>query len=210
MHSSDITVANKEFESPQPTCRAAIAATCREILGAIPAAAYACDGSGHITYFNPVAESVWGRAPKLLDAGERYCGSHRLYSTDGVRIPHDECWMALALLQGRAYHGHAIVIERPDGTRTLGKAHAHPLRNNQGRIVGALNLLADITGPADAEAGCSKPRHVPHADSATAAMIDIVVSVLTAVRWGNSPFDAVGDGVAIDPATVAPPPGSRS
>jgi hypothetical protein len=106
-----------------------------------------------------------------------------------VQIQHEECWMALALLQGRAYHGHAIVIERPDGTRTLGKAHAHPLRNNEGQTVGALNLVADITGLSGTEAGRSKPHHLSRPYSATAAMIDIVVSVLTSMRWDNSAFD---------------------
>ena len=169
--------------------KVAIAATCRGILDAIPAAAYTCDEAGHITYFNSTAEVVWGRAPRLRDAGERYCGSYRLYSTDGVQIQHEECWMALALRQDRAYHGHAIVIERPDGTRTLGKAYAHPLRNNEGQTVGALNLVADITGLCGTEAGRSKPHHLPRPYSATVAMIDIVVSVLTAIRWDNSAFD---------------------
>lgn len=189
MHSADTIIEHTDFESPQRTRWATIAVTCRGILGAIPAAAYTCDGSGHITYFNPIAEAVWGRAPTLRDAGERYCGSHRLYSTDGVRIRHEECWMALALLQGRPYHGHAIVIERRDGTRTIGKAHAHPLRNSQGQIVGALNLVADITGLDGAEAGHSKPHEVSRAYSATVAMIDMAVSVLTAIRWENSTFD---------------------
>lgn len=165
-----------------------IATTCREILGAIPAAAYTCDGLGQITYFNTTAEAVWGRAPRLRDAGERYCGSYRLYSTDGARMRHEECWMALALLQGRAYHGRAIVIERRDGTRILGKAHAHPLRNNQGQTVGALNLVADITGLNGTEAGRAKPHHLSRPYSATVAMIDIVVSVLTAIKWDNSTF----------------------
>jgi hypothetical protein len=74
-------------------------------------------------------------------------------------------------------------------TRTLGKAHAHPLRNNEGRTVGALNLVADITGLGGTEAGRSKPHHQSRAYSATVAMIDIVVSIFTAIRWDNSIFD---------------------
>lgn len=189
MRSSETTIANADIESPQRTSWATIAASCRGILGAIPAAAYTCDGSGRITYFNPIAEAVWGRAPRLRDAGERYCGSYKLYSADGVRIPHEECWMALALLQGRAYHGHAIVIERRDGTRTVGKAHAHPLRNNQGELVGALNLVADVTGLSGAEARHSKLRDACHAYSATVEMIEIAVSLLTAIRWENPSFE---------------------
>jgi len=185
MRSSETTIANADIESSQRTSWAIIAAGCRGILGAIPTAAYTCDGSGRITYFNPIAEAVWGRAPRLCDEGERYCGSYKLYSADGVRVPHEECWMALALLQGRAYHGHAIVIERRDGTRTLGQAHAHPLRNNQGQLVGGLNLVADITGLSGAEARHSTPHEASPAYSATVAMIEIVVSLLTAIRWEN-------------------------
>ena len=189
MHSAETNIGTPGMDSPRRTCWAPIAATCRGILGAIPAAAYTCDESGQITYFNPIAEAVWGRAPRLRDATERYCGSHRLYSADGARIRHEECWMALALLHGKAYHGHAIVIERPDGTRTVGKAHAHPLRNSQGQIVGALNLLADITGLSGAEAGHSKPHPASRACSATEAIIDTAVSGVTAIRWENSTFD---------------------
>jgi PAS domain-containing protein len=188
MRSSETAVTNADIE-PQRTSWATIAAGCREILGIIPAAAYTCDGAGRITYFNPIAQAVWGRAPRLRDEGERYCGSYRLYSVDGVRIAHEECWMALALLQGRAYHGHAIVIERRDGTRTIGKAHAHPLRNNEGRLVGALNLVADITGLTGAEARPSMPHDASHAYSATLAMIEIAVSFLTSIRWENPSFE---------------------
>ncbi len=189
MNSAETRIKTSGMGTPQRTCWATIAATCRGILGAIPAASYTCVGSGQITFFNHIAEGVWGRAPRLRHAAERYCGSHRLYSVDGVRMRHEECWMALALLQGKAYHGHAIVIERQDGTRTVVKAHAHPLRTSQGQIVGALNLLAEITGPGGAVSGHSKPHPASRACSATVAMIDTAVSVLTTLRWENSTFD---------------------
>jgi hypothetical protein len=97
--------------------------------------------------------------------------------------------MALALLHDRAYHGHAIVIERRDRTRTIGKAHAHPLRNYQGKIVGALNLVADITRVSGPESQHSKPYDASGVYTVTVAMIDIAVSVLTALRWENAPFE---------------------
>ena len=189
MHIVKSNNGHKHVESPQRKRWAAIGATCREMLDAVPAAAYICEGSGQITYFNPIAEAVWGRTPRLRDGGELYCGSHRLYSVDGVQIRHEECWMALALRRGMAYHGHAIVIERQDGTRTVGKAHAHPLLDNKGRIVGALNLVADITRLSGTDPGHSKPYHSSRACVVTMAIIDITVSVLTAMRWENSTFD---------------------
>jgi PAS domain S-box-containing protein len=166
----------------------AIAATCQEMLAVMPVAAYTCDASGLITYFNAHAETVWGRAPKLRDASDRYCGSHRIYSLEGASIPHEQCWMALALQQGTAYHGREVVIERRDGTRTIGEAYAHPLRNDQGQIVGALNLIADITGQRTG-AGCAKPYQPSTAHSATLAMINTAVSVLTAMSWENATFN---------------------
>lgn len=145
--------------------------------------------AGLITYFNPFAEAIWGRAPKLRDAGERFCGSHQLYSSDGAAIRHEECWMALALQQGTAYHGREIVIERRDGSRTLGEAYAHSLRNELGQTVGGVNLVADITGLRGDGAGNSM-RHQPSiAHSATVAMIDIALSILTLMTWENFAFN---------------------
>jgi PAS domain S-box-containing protein len=179
---------NKNNGSRRQAHWPAVAVTCQEMLSVIPAAAYTCDASGLITYFNAHAEAVWGRAPKLRDASDRYCGSYQLYSTDGAPIRHVECWMALALQQGTAYHGREIVIERRDGTRIICEAHAHPLRNDLGQIVGGLNLIADITGQRIA-AGSSKPYLPSTAHSATLAMINTAVSVLTAMILENANFN---------------------
>src|SRR6188768_2841369 len=81
----------------------------RDILAIVPVGAYTCDAAGLLTYFNPLAEAVWGRTPKLRDTAERYCGSLKLHSIDGRSIPHEECWMALALREGKAYNGQDIV-----------------------------------------------------------------------------------------------------
>lgn len=189
MHKMNTSDGHKHVENPQRERWVAIGAAYRGILDTVPAAAYVCDGSGQITYFNPIAEAVWGRTPRLHDAGELYCGSHRLYSADGVQMRHEECWMALALQQGIPYHGHAVVIERQDGTRTIGKSHAHPLLDNKGRIVGALNLVADITKLSGTEPYHSKPDLASRAYVVTMAIIEITASVLTAMRWEKSAFE---------------------
>jgi PAS domain-containing protein len=166
----------------------AVAVHCRGILDAIPVAAYACDASGSITYFNALAATFWGRTPKLCDASDRYCGSLRLYLPNGTPLPHEQCWMARALSEGQPYNGCAIVIEREDRTRIIGEAHAHPLRNAQGRIVGALNLVADVTALSDAPARGATPD--PRFGYAiTRAIIDTTVAVLTSMRWEKPAFD---------------------
>lgn len=121
------------------------------LYDSLPAAAYICDADGLITYYNHYAEVVWGRAPRLNDPTDRFCGSFRLFSAAGDPIPHDECWMALALKNGREYQGQEIVIERQDGVRLTALAHAKPLRDEAGRVIGAVNVVIDITGRKRAE-----------------------------------------------------------
>ena len=88
---------------------------------------------------------LWGRAPKLHDPVDRFCGSFKLFLPDGSPIAHDQCWMALALKTGKAYNGHEIMIERPDGQRLTVLAHANPIFDEAGRLLGAVNVLVDIT-----------------------------------------------------------------
>jgi PAS domain S-box-containing protein len=117
----------------------------RAFLERLPAGAYTCDPDGLITYFNPHAAQIWGRKPKLNDPIDRFCGSFKLFATDGSPILHEECWMALALKHLREYNGHEILIERPDGHRLTALAHANPIHNEMGRLIGAVNVLVDIT-----------------------------------------------------------------
>jgi PAS domain S-box-containing protein len=117
----------------------------QQMLAKLPAAAYTCDGEGLVTYFNERATQVWGRAPKLNDSHDRFCGSFRLFTADGAPIPHRECWMAKALRDGRSYTEQEILIERPDGSRRLTLAYANPFLDERGKVVGAVNVLVDIT-----------------------------------------------------------------
>ena len=117
----------------------------RGLLEKLPAGAYTCDAEGLITYYNQHAVKLWGRAPKLNDTIDRFCGSFKLYAIDGTPIAHDQCWMALALRMNREYNGHEIMIERPDGTRLTALAHANPIHDDTGTLIGAVNVLVDIS-----------------------------------------------------------------
>lgn len=117
----------------------------RQLLEIIPLAAYTCDAEGLITFFNERAADAWGREPKLNDPADHFCGSFRMFATDGAPIPHDECWMALTLRNNRAFNNQEVVVERPDGSRCIVLAHANPIYDEAGRLVGAVNILVDIT-----------------------------------------------------------------
>ncbi|MDI1477150.1 ATP-binding protein [Polyangium sp. y55x31] len=122
-----------------------------DLLERLPAAAYTCDSEGLITFFNRPAEKVWGRAPRLRHEQDRFCGSFRLFTPEGTPIPHDECWMARALKTGEPHNGFEIVIEQPSGAHVVALAHANPLRDRQGHLIGAVNVLVDITDRKRAE-----------------------------------------------------------
>jgi PAS domain S-box-containing protein len=115
----------------------------RELLDALPIAVYTTDAAGRITYYNEAAVAFSGRRPAL--GVDEWCVSWKLYWPDGRPLPHDECPMALALREGHEARGVEAVAERPDGTRRTFTPFPTVLRDNRGGVVGAINVLVDIT-----------------------------------------------------------------
>lgn len=120
----------------------------RQFLEAVPAAMYATDAQGRLTMFNDAAVALWGRRP---EPGEQWCGSLRIYKLDGSPLPLDECPMALAIRDGREQFGHEVIVERPDGSRRHVLPHPRPLHDASGNVIGAVNMLVDITDRIRAE-----------------------------------------------------------
>lgn len=112
------------------------------------AAIYMTDAQGRITYFNEAAAALWAHRPEI--GMSEWCGSWRLRYPDGRPMPHAECPMAIAVKQGRALKGEAIA-ERPDGSLVPFLAFPSPIRDEKGKIVGAINILVDITDHKTAE-----------------------------------------------------------
>jgi PAS domain S-box-containing protein len=115
----------------------------REMIDALPAAIYTTDAEGRLTHFNPAAVKLSGRMPEL--GTDRWCVSWKLYYPDGAPMPHDECPMAVALKEGRVVQGREVIAERPDGARVWFEPYPTPLRDAEGRIIGGINMLLDIT-----------------------------------------------------------------
>src|SRR6187401_247088 len=116
----------------------------RRLLDALPAAAYTCDRNGLITYFNKRAAELWGRPPRLNDPTERFGGAPRIFSGEGKELSHDNSWMARAIRENREFGGQEVVIGRADGSRITVLAHASALRDEDGNVIGGVNVLVDI------------------------------------------------------------------
>ena len=115
----------------------------RELLDALPAAVYTTDTEGRITYYNDAAAELWGRRPPL--GSSEWCGSWKLFWPDGTPLRHDECPMALALKEDRCVRGVEAACERPDGSRVPFIPYPTPLHDEHGKLIGAVNMLVDIT-----------------------------------------------------------------
>lgn len=114
-----------------------------DLIDALPSAVYTTDANGKVTYFNQACVKLAGRVPAI--GTDEWCVTWRLYWPDGTPMPHATCPMAIALAENRAIHGAEALAERPDGTRVPFLAYPAPLHNEAGELIGAVNMLVDIT-----------------------------------------------------------------
>jgi len=100
-------------------------------LEELPAPIYVTNPDGVITYYNRACVRFAGRTPRV--GQDSWCVTWRLYTDGGQFLPRDECPMAVA------------IRERPDGTRVTFMAYPTPLLDDQGNLVGAVNLLSEVS-----------------------------------------------------------------
>jgi PAS domain S-box-containing protein len=176
----------------------------RNVLEALPAAVYITDASGRIIFYNQAAVDLWGHQPVL--GTSEWCGSWKLFSSDGSPLPHDQCPMALALKESRSIRGMEAVAERPDGSRVPFVPYPTPLYDEDGTLVGAVNMLVDI----------SDRKHSEEADRRLAAIIEdcddaIISKDLNGVinswnRGAERLFGYCAEEVVGKPVTILIPP----
>jgi PAS domain S-box-containing protein len=114
-----------------------------EMIDALPTAIYTTDAEGRLTYFNPAAARLSGRAPEV--GTDQWCVTWKIFMPDGTYVPHDQCPMAAALKGLPVDTGGEYMAERPDGSRFWFSPFPTALRDGNGRIVGGINMLVDIT-----------------------------------------------------------------
>jgi PAS domain-containing protein len=112
-------------------------------LEALQAPIYVTDAHGVITHFNKACIGFAGRTPAV--GKDRWCVTWKLYTNDGDFLPHDQCPMAIAIQNKTLVRGVTAVAERPDGTRVNFMPFPTPLLGADGELVGAINMLIDVT-----------------------------------------------------------------
>jgi PAS domain S-box-containing protein len=126
----------------------------RHLLEALPTAIYTTDAEGKINFYNQAAVELAGRKPELGIDG--WCVAWKLYTPDGVPLPHDKCPMAIALKEQRCVASTDMIAERPDGSRAWVTPYPTPLFDRSGRLTGGINMLIDVTERRQAELQSAK------------------------------------------------------
>lgn len=125
-------------------CIASALRMCPDFIEKLPVAVYACDMRGRIVWFNARAAALWGRTPRADDGVDEFYGTCRF---EGRRITREETPMSAVLNTGISIQGVEGVVERPDGSRIWTMAHIEPVKDENGRIVGAINCFHEATEP---------------------------------------------------------------
>lgn len=138
-----MTAGNIETLATLATDRETSNSIFRQMVDSLPVAIYMTDNQGRLTYFNAAAVKLSGREPEL--GTDRWCVTRKLFLPDGTPLPHEQCPMATALKGGEVQPGVECLAERPDGSRFWFTPFPTVLRDGEGRIIGGMNLLMDIT-----------------------------------------------------------------
>ena len=112
-------------------------------LDNLSAAIYMTNAEGRITYYNQACVDFSGRTPSV--GQDSWCVSWKLFTEDGEFLPHDQCPMAVAIREKQPVRGVSAIAERPDGSRVNFVPYPTPLLDDDGELIGAVNILIDMT-----------------------------------------------------------------
>lgn len=115
----------------------------RQLLEMLPAAAFAFNAEGLITFHNRQVPVIWGYEPRPGDPADRFCGRVRLFHPDKTPLARESCWQALT--EGRTVAGREMIVEDVRGQRHHVLSYANPLQDEDGVLTGAVVIWVDVT-----------------------------------------------------------------
>lgn len=123
----------------------------QSLLNLMPAAVYACDAEGRITFYNRRAAELWGREPALHDDHQKFCAACKCFFNGALLAPQNTP-MAIAVREGKSFRNLEPEFERPDGVRVPVLVNVDPILDADGKPAGAINVFQDVTALKHAEA----------------------------------------------------------
>jgi two-component system sensor histidine kinase UhpB len=115
-----------------------------DLIKNMPQAMYTCDENGYIQIYNKAAADMWGWEPTL--GKDQWCGWKKMVDpATGQQIAPENSPMAKIYQEKQAVFGAQLLVQRPDGTERMVASFPSPLFNNDGKMIGAVNMLIDVT-----------------------------------------------------------------
>ena len=135
------------------------------LIQKLPAAFYSTDKDGYITFYNDAAVQLWGKEPAI--GKDMWCGSFKIFELDGItEVPLDKCPMALTLKKKQKVRvSEPFIVERPDKSRKYFISYPDPIFDPDGNMVGATNMLIDVTDSKVAEGEKAMLAAIVHSSS---------------------------------------------
>lgn len=134
-----------------------------DLIDALPAAVFAVDGTGALVRWNAAAERLWRRRPRVGEGVGEFRDAWRW--PDGRETAPGEGPLAAALaavLAGGEARGIEVLSVRPDGRTVPHVLHPRALRDDAGRVTGALALLVEMPGrTSSGRTDSGRPRSEP-------------------------------------------------
>jgi hypothetical protein len=119
------------------------------LLHRLPVAVYMVDADGRVIFSNEAADLMWGATP--VD-GERVDDLWRAVDINGEAVAFDDSPIATVLRTGQPVRGASGSAVRRDGSVVHYGCGPTPLVGPNGHIVGAIDVLVDLTAQRAAEA----------------------------------------------------------
>jgi PAS domain S-box-containing protein len=112
------------------------------MLDSLPVGVIIADADGRIYQTNEEVAKIWGSDGLRPDSYADYLG---WWDKDGKLLRAEKAALAKALHQGVATHNEVLKLTVIDGTPKTILTSASPLRGLDGRIVGAVVVMRDVT-----------------------------------------------------------------
>ncbi len=138
----------------------------RRLLDQLHDAVCFVDGQRVILYWNQAAERLTGYSESEVIG--RHCFDGLIDHADlfGCGLCHRECPLAQSMKQDRPVH-ERLFLRHKDGRRISVDARIMPVRNDDGAVIGCVEVLCDATSSAVVESAFRQIREVADRDSLT-------------------------------------------
>jgi len=116
----------------------------KAVLDALPVGVFIVDTNGKITQINKQADSIWTKSATVSEIVDwrKYRGR---WANSGETIRFEEWPLYRSLRSGETIIGEAIEIDRFDESRGTILSSSAPIKDDRGKITGAVSVILDIT-----------------------------------------------------------------